>query len=62
GSMYIFSYVMGDWTLEDPGIPAERIKHKNIVVFIGPIDSMAEIDRTVETGNWSKGSVFQPKS
>ena len=61
GSMYIFSYVMGDWTLEDPEIPAERIKHKNIVVFIGPIDSMAEIDRVVATGNWSKGTVLQPK-
>jgi G3E family GTPase len=62
GSVYIFSYVMGDWTLEDPDIPAERIKHKNIVVFIGPIDSMEEIGRTVDTGNWSKGKVFQPNS
>jgi len=62
GSMYIFSYVMGDWTIEDPGIPVERIKHKNIVVFIGPIDSMEEIGRAAETGNWSKGNVFQPKS
>jgi G3E family GTPase len=62
GSMYIFSYVMGDWTIEDPGIPADRIKHKNIVVFIGPIDSMEDIGRAVETGNWSKGEVFQPKS
>jgi G3E family GTPase len=61
-SIYIFSYVMGDWTLEDPGIPAERIKHKNIVVFIGPIDSMEEIGRATHTGNWSKGEVFQPKS
>ena len=60
--MYIFSYVMGDWTIEDPGIPVERIKHKNIVVFIGPIDSMEEIGRAAETGNWSKGNVFQPKS
>ena len=62
GSVYIFSYVMGDWTLEDPDIPAERIKHKNIVVFIGPIDSMEEIGRAIHTGNWSKGEVFQPKS
>jgi G3E family GTPase len=61
-SIYIFSYVMGDWTLEDPGIPAERIKHKNIVVFIGPIDSMEEIGRATHTVNWSKGEVFQPKS
>jgi len=62
GSMYIFSYVMGDWTLEDPDISAERIKHKNIVVFIGPIDSMEELDRAADPGNWLKGDVFQPKS
>ena len=62
GSMYIFSYVMGDWTLKSSDIPAERIKHKNIVVFIGSIDSMADIDRSVETGDWSKGQVFQPNS
>ncbi len=60
GNIYIFSYVMGDWTIEDPKIPAARIKHKNIVVFIGPIDSMEEIGRAVDTGNWSKGAVFQP--
>jgi G3E family GTPase len=62
GIMYIFSYVMGDWTLEDPKIPAERIKHKNTVVFIGPIDSMEGIGKAAEKGNWSKGEVFQPQS
>jgi len=62
GNMYLFSYVMGDWTIENPGIPAERIKHKNLVVFIGPIDSMAEISRAAETGNWAKGEIFQPGS
>jgi G3E family GTPase len=62
GRVHIFSYVMGDWTIEDPGIPADRIKHKNVIVFIGPIDSMEEISRAAETGNWSKGAVFKPKS
>ena len=62
GHIYIFSYVMGDWTIEDPGIPAERIKHKNIVIFIGPIDSMEGISRAAETGNWKKGEIFQPGS
>jgi len=62
GSMYIFSYVMGDWTIEDTEIPAERIKHKNIIVFIGPIDSMEEVDRIADKGNWSKGQVLQPQS
>ncbi len=62
GSIYIFSYVMGDWTIEDPGIPAERIKYKNLVVFIGPIDSMDGISKAAATGNWTKGAVFQPKA
>ncbi len=62
GIMYIFSYVMGDWTIEDSGIPAERIKHKNTVVFIGPIDSMEGVGKAAEKGNWSKGEVFQPLS
>jgi G3E family GTPase len=62
GNIYIFSYVMGDWTIEDPKIPAARIKHKNRVVFIGPIDAMEGIGRAIETGNWLKGEVFQFKS
>jgi len=53
---------MGDWTIEEPKIPAERIVHKNIVVFIGPIDAMEEIDRLADKGNWVKGEVLQPKS
>jgi G3E family GTPase len=62
GGMHIFSYVMGDWTIEDAKVPAERIKHKNVVVFICPIDVVEEISKAAETGNWSKGEVFQPKS
>ena len=62
GEIYIFSYVMGDWTIEDPKIPSERIKHKNIVVFIGPVDSMEEIGRIVDSGKWSKGEIVQPIS
>jgi G3E family GTPase len=58
--VYLFSYVMGDWTLDDPGIPLERIKHKNIIVFIGPIDTIEDIDRALQTGNWLKGEVCQP--
>ena len=62
GIMYIFSYVMGDWTIEDPGIPAERIKHKNTVVFIGPIDSMEGIGKAAEKGNWTKGEISSHKT
>ena len=61
GKMYLFSYVMGDWTIAPPGIPVDRIKHKNTIVFIGPIDSMEEISRATATGNWHEGVVFQPQ-
>ena len=62
GNTFIFSYVMGDWSIEDSGIPPERITHKNIVVFIGPIESMEGIHKAAGTGNWSKGDVLQPNS
>lgn len=60
--MHIFNYVMGDWTIEKTGIPRDRIQHKNILVFIGPPDSMAGIEAAAETGSWSSLGVFQPYS
>jgi len=60
GAMYIFNYVMGDWTIEETPIPRERIKHKNIVVFIGPPESMEGIGTAARSGNWSSRGVYQP--
>jgi len=62
GNMYLFSYVMGDWTLEAVEVPAERIKHKNVVVFIGPPESMAGIEEASKTGDWSSKGVYQAYS
>jgi G3E family GTPase len=62
GKMHLFNYVMGDWTIEDTELPRGRIKHKNIVVFIGPPESMEGIREAAKTGNWSSMSVFQPYS
>jgi len=62
GRMYIFSYVMGDWTLQDVEVAKERIKHANVVVFIGSLDAMDEISRAADSGSWAKGEVYQPKS
>ena len=59
GNMYLFSYVMGDWTLEAVEVPAERIKYKNVVVFIGPPESMAGIEEASKTGDWSSKGVYQ---
>ena len=60
--MYIFNYVMGDWTIEKTDIPDEDIKHKNIVVFIGPPETMDDIDAAAKKGDWTNLGVFQPFS
>ena len=60
--MHIFNYVMGDWTIEKTDIPRERIKHLNIMVFIGPPESMEGIETASRTGTWSSLGVFQPYS
>ena len=62
GQMYLFNYVMGTWTVEETAVPKDRIQHKNIVVFIGPPESMDGIEQASRTGNWSGGGAFQPYS
>ena len=62
GDMYLFSHVMGDWTIEKTNVPKDRIKHKNIVVFIGPPESMEGIEEASKTGDWTGKGVFQPYS
>jgi G3E family GTPase len=62
GDMYLFSHVMGDWTIEKTTVPKNRIKHKNIVVFIGPPESMEGIEEASKTGDWTGQGVFQPYS
>ena len=62
GEMYLFNYVMGDWTIEKTAVPQDRIKNKNIVVFIGPPESMEGIDGASKTGDWTGKGVFQPYS
>ena len=60
GEMYLFNYVMGDWTIEKTKIPKDRIQHKNVVVFIGPPESMEGIEKVAQTGSWSNLGTFQP--
>ncbi|UCF92386.1 MAG: hypothetical protein JSW39_29660 [Desulfobacterales bacterium] len=61
-NIYLFSYVMGDWALEKSQIPHDRIHHKNVVVFIGPPESMPDIEKAAQTGSWSGRGVYQPYS
>lgn len=60
--IYLFNYVMGDWSIEESEIPKDRIHHKNVVVFIGPPESMEGIEKASKTGAWSSMGTFQPFS
>ena len=60
GKVHLFSYVMGDWTLETSTKASAEIEHMNMVVFIGALDSMDDIARAVAEGNWSAREVLQP--
>lgn len=62
GKIYLFNYVMGDWTIEESEIPKDHIEHKNVVVFIGPPESMEKVKKASQTGNWSSLGEFQPMS
>jgi len=58
--LYLFNYVMGAWTVEPTAVARSRIQHKNMVVFIGPPESMPAIGQACRTGNWSVSGLFQP--
>lgn len=60
GSTFLFSYVMGNWKLEACEIPADRIQHMNIIVFIGPPESIAALEEALGSESWSKVSTYQP--
>jgi G3E family GTPase len=62
GDIYLFNYVMGDWTIEVSEIPEDRIEHKNVVVFIGPPESMEGIEEASKMGDWKSLGAFQPMS
>ncbi len=62
GQWYLFSYVMGTWSIDRTHVPEHRINNKNTLVFIGPPDVMPDIDQTMKKGNWTSRGVFQPFS
>jgi len=57
---YLFSYVMGDWTIETYGKGAKDIKHMNMIVFIGNVEALDNIGKTIVKENWSAREVLQP--
>ena len=60
GGVHLFNYVMGTWTIEASDLPEDRIKYKNIVVFIGPPESLEGIEQATLTGKWSNRGMYQP--
>lgn len=58
--IYLFSYVMGDWTIEAYDKDAGDIKHNNMIVFIGTFGAMEAIAGTISAPKWSAREVLQP--
>ncbi len=60
--IYIFNFVMGDWTIKKAKRSKNEITHPNTIVFIGPPDSMDGIEAATKSGNWTSLGIFQPYS
>ncbi len=60
GTIYLFSYVMGDWTVEKSDVPRERIHATNVVVFIAPPGSLQGIAEATKSGQWTSLGELQP--
>lgn len=60
GKIKLFSYVMGDWTIDEVQVPRDRITYNNTVVFIGPPETMEGIEAAVKNGDWTSMGVLQP--
>ncbi len=58
--IYVFNYVMGDWSIEESDIPRQKIKNPNIIVFIAPPQTMEEIEKTLSDGDWINRGIFSP--
>lgn len=60
GVVYLFSYVMGQWSLLPSDIDIERIKHPDTLVFIGPPNAVEEVTNATVGGDWTDRGVFRP--
>jgi G3E family GTPase len=56
----VFSYVMGDWSLEESEVSPDRIKHQNVIVFIGPPESIQKLESLTHKGTWALLGTYQP--
>lgn len=58
--LHLFSYVMGDWTIEPCAKDSKEIQHMNMIVFIGDVDTINGINKVFPTNNWTARQVVQP--
>ncbi len=58
----LFSYVMGDWSLEEAVLKKKEVEHKNAIVFIGPPPTIEELPKTLSDAVWNNIGVLQPFS
>ncbi len=60
GRVVLFSYVMGDWTIEPTERTPAEVENPNTVVFIAPPPVMDDIEAAVRDGPWINRGVYQP--
>ena len=60
GVIYLFNYVMGEWTIEITAKTQEDIQHMNKIVFIGNFAAIEDIGKIITYPNWSAGKILQP--
>lgn len=60
GQVQLFSYVMGEWTIEPSAREADNIAVLNILVFIGKPEGIDQLGLYLPSPKWSAREVLQP--
>jgi G3E family GTPase len=60
GRIRLFSFVMGDWSLDESTVPPERIRHKNVLVFIGSPEAIEALAETAAGDRWIQLGTLRP--
>lgn len=60
--VHLFSYVMGEWTIEPSTKAADKIAVLNMLVFIGRPEGIDELGRYLPSPEWSAKAVLLPFS
>jgi len=59
-TIHLFSYVMGDWTINPSGLNPDDVAHMNMIVFIGTFQAIDGISSRIDPGTWSAREILQP--